>query len=222
MKFIKSLNLKRIICLLTTSALLSGCVAPLVPLVVGGGMAETVVVATDRRTTVRQLQDKDIELRAASRIKDALDNKSHVNVTSFNLQVLLTGQVPSDKDRQTIYKIVSEVENVTKVFNEVEIGPVSGYVERSHDALLSGKVKAGIIDASDLMVNVFTIVVENGTVYLMGRVTANEANRATEIARNVNGVTKVVRIFEPLSEEALRALNPPINTFSQPDKKSGK
>ena len=68
------------------------------------------------------------------------------------------------------------------------------------------------------MVNTFTIVVENGTVFLMGRVTANEANRATDIARNVNGVLKVVRIFDPLSEEGLRALNPPANTVSQPDK----
>ena len=90
MKFINIMNSKRIIYLLTLSAMLSGCIAPLVPVVVGGGMAETVVVATDRRTTVKQLQDKEIELRATSRIKDALDSRSHVNVTSFNLQVLLT------------------------------------------------------------------------------------------------------------------------------------
>jgi osmotically-inducible protein OsmY len=179
-------------------------------------MAGTVVVATDRRTSGIQLEDEEIELRAASRIREMFGDRVHVNVNSFNLQVLLTGEVPTDRDRQAVYKIVSEVENVRKILNEVVIGPVSSYADRSHDVLLSSKVKAGIIDAKDLMVNTFKIIAEHDNIYLMGRVTPNEANRATEIARNVGGVKQVVRVFQLLTDDELRAINPPISSGTPP------
>ena len=200
-------NFKLVACILVCTLMLSAC-APLIL----GGMAGTVVVATDRRTSGIQLEDEEIEIRAGSRIRDMLGDRVHVNVNSFNLQVLVTGEVPSDRDRQAVFKIVSEVENVRKVLNELAIGPVSSYADRTHDVLLTSKVKAGIIDAKDLMVNTFKIVAEHGNIYLMGRVTTNEANRATEIARNVSGVNQVVRVFQLLTDEELRSLNPPANT----------
>ena len=203
--------------LISCTFLISAC-APLML----GGMAGTVVVATDRRTSGIQLEDEEIELRASARIRDTFGNKVHINVNSFNLQVLLTGEVPSDRDRLAVLKIVSEVENVRKVLNEVAIGPNSSYGDRTHDILLSSKVKAGIIDARDLMVNTFKIVAEHGNIYLMGRVTPNEANRATEIARNVSGVNQVVRVFQLLTEEELRALNPPAATVTQTGATQGK
>ena len=203
-------HLKLTLCILICTFTLSAC-APLML----GGMAGTVIVATDRRTSGIQLEDEEIEFRASARIRDMFGDRAHVNVNSFNLQVLLTGEVPSDRDRQAVFKIVSEVENVRKVLNEIAIGPVSSYADRTHDVLLTSKVKAGIIDAKDLMVNTFKIVAEHGNIYLMGRVTPKEANRATEIARNVSGVNQVIRVFQLLSEEELRALNPPVSGSTQ-------
>ncbi len=208
---LRIVTLKSAVCILGCTLLLSAC-APLLL----GGMAGTVVVATDRRTSGIQLEDEEIELRAASRIREMFGDRVHVNVNSFNLQVLLTGEVPTDRDRQAVYKIVSEVENVRKILNEVVIGPVSSYADRSHDVLLSSKVKAGIIDAKDLMVNTFKIIAEHDNIYLMGRVTPNEANRATEIARNVGGVKQVVRVFQLLTDDELRAINPPISSGTPP------
>ncbi len=188
-------------------SLLAGC-APLLL----GGMAGTVVVASDRRTSGIQLEDESIELRATSRINDLLSNRAHVNVSSFNLQVLLTGEVPSDKDRQAAGKLVSEVENVRTVLNELIIAPNSTYAERSHDLLLSGKIKASIIDNKELMVNAFKVVTEQGNVYLMGRVTQNEANRVTEIVRNTSGVKKVTRVFQLMNDEELKTINTPASS----------
>ena len=144
-------------------------------------------------------------------------DRVHVNVNSFNLEVLLTGEVPNDKDRQSVAKLVSEVENVRSVLNELTIGPNSSFADRSHDLLVSGKIKAAIIDNKDLMVNSFKIVTEQGNVYLMGRVTQNEATKATEIARNMSGVKKVTKVLQLMSDEELRVLNPPATSTPQPE-----
>jgi osmotically-inducible protein OsmY len=199
-----------IVLALYTSSLLVGC-APIML----GGMAGTVVVATDRRTSGIQLEDESIELRASKRIREVYGDRVHVNVNSYNLQVLLTGEVPSDKDRLAAFKIVSEVENVKSVLNELAIAPNSTYAERTNDVLIAGKVKASIIDTKDLMVNTFKIVTEHGNVYLMGRVTQNEANRATEVVRNVSGVNQVIRVFQLMTDAELKALNPPASSTAR-------
>lgn len=199
-----------------SAASLSAC-AP----VVLGGMAGTVMVATDRRTSGIQLEDETIELRAASRVKDMFGDRVHVNVNSFNLQVLITGEVPTDKDRLAVYKLVSEVENVRSVLNELTIGANSSYADRAQDLLVSSKVKASIIDNKTLMVNTFKIVCEHGNVYLMGRVTQREANLVTQVTRNVSGVNQVTRVFQLLSEEELKALNPPASSSAAPAAQSG-
>jgi len=199
-----------IVLALYTSSLLVGC-APIML----GGMAGTVVVATDRRTSGIQLEDESIELRASKRIREVYGDRVHVNVNSYNLQVLLTGEVPSDKDRLAVFKIVSEVENVKSVLNELAIAPNTTYAERTNDVLIAGKVKASIIDTKDLMVNTFKIVTEHGNVYLMGRVTQNEANRATEVVRNVSGVNQVIRVFQLMTDAELKALNPPASSTAR-------
>ncbi|NDC61984.1 MAG: BON domain-containing protein [Betaproteobacteria bacterium] len=178
------------------------------PLMVAG-FAGTAMVASDRRTSGAQLEDETIELRGSARIRDALGDKVHVNITSFNRQVLLTGEITSERDRQTILQLVEKIENVRSVVSEMTIAPVSTLSERSNDLLISAKVKASLVDSRDLFANAFKVVTERGTVYLMGRVTQREANSATNVIRNVNGVNKVVRVFEIITEEELRNLLPP-------------
>jgi len=178
------------------------------PLMIAG-VAGTAMVASDRRTSGAQLEDESIELRAQARIRDNLGERVHVNVTSFNRQVLLTGEVTAEKDRQAVVQLVERIENVKAVVNELAVMPMSNLSERSNDLLIVAKVKASIIDSRDLFASAFKVVTERGTVYLMGRVTQREANSATQLTRNVSGVNKVVRLFEIISEDELRNLLPP-------------
>ena len=178
------------------------------PLMIAG-VAGTAMVASDRRTSGAQLEDESIELRAQARIRDNLGERVHVNVTSFNRQVLLTGEVTAEKDRQAVVQLVERIENVKAVVNELAVMPLSNLSERSNDLLIVAKVKASFIDSRDLFASAFKVVTERGTVYLMGRVTQREANSATQLTRNVSGVNKVVRLFEIISEEELRNLLPP-------------
>jgi osmotically-inducible protein OsmY len=177
------------------------------PLMVGG-MVGGAMVASDRRTSGIQLEDENIELKASSRIREMLGGRVHVNVTSYNRQVLLTGEVPNEQDRQYVAKLTGEVENVRAVLNELVVAPNSGLTDRSTDSLITAKVKAQMIDSKDIFANAYKIVTERGAVYLMGRVTQREADRATEVARQVSGVKKVVRSFEILTEAELNALVP--------------
>jgi osmotically-inducible protein OsmY len=192
---------------LTSVMLLSslGACAPLM----FAGVAGTALVASDRRTSGAQLEDESIEIRAQSRIRDNLGERVHINVTSYNRQVLLTGEVTAEKDRQGALQLVERIENVKSVVNELSVMPMSNLSERSNDLLISAKVKASYVDSKDLFASAFKVVTERGVVYLMGRVTQREAKSATEKTRNVNGVNKVVRLFEIISEEELRGLLPP-------------
>jgi len=182
---------------------LGACAPLVVGSFVGGAM-----VATDRRTSGTQLEDEGIELRSANRIREMVGDRVHVNITSYNRQVLLTGEVPNDRDRQYLAKLISEVDNVRSVVNELAVMPKSSLSDRSADALITGKIKASMLDSKDIFASAYKVVTERGNVYLMGRVTQREANRATDIARSVGGVKKVVRVFEVISEEELKALLP--------------
>lgn len=173
------------------------------------------MVATDRRTSGAQLEDEGIELRSNNRIGQALSEQAHINVTSYNRQVLLTGEVPTAADKQKLDDLVLKVDNVRSVVNEVAVLGSTSLSQRSSDTLVTGKVKAALVDARDLQSNVFKVVTERGTVYLMGRVSQREADRATELARNVSGVQKVVRVFEVLSDDELKNAVPqpaPVST----------
>lgn len=186
-----------------TAGALSACA----PLIVGGA-AVGALVAIDRRTSGAQLEDEGIELRAASRLREALGDRAHVNVTSYNRQVLVTGEVPTGAARQQVEQIVSRVENVRSVVNELAVLGNTTLAQRSNDVLVTGKVRASLVDAKDLYAGAFKVVTERGTTYLMGRVTQREADRATAITRTVGGVQKVVRIFEIITEDELRRLVP--------------
>ena len=173
------------------------------------GFAGTALVASDRRTSGAQLEDETIELRGSARIRDALGERAHVNITSYNRQVLLSGEVATERDKQIVEGLLEKLENVKSVVNELSIMQPTSLSSRSNDLLLSAKVKASLVDSRDLFANAFKVVVERGTVYVMGRVTQREATSATNVIRNVNGVNKVVRLFDIISEEELRNLLPP-------------
>ena len=181
---------------------LSGCAAAVV-----GGAAVGGMMALDRRTVGTQVEDEGIELRAGNRIHGIYGDKVHVNVTSYNRQVLLTGEVPSAEVRETVEKTVAAEQNVRSVVNDLAVMPNSTIGQRSNDTFITGKVRASLVDAKDLSANSFKVVTERNVVYLMGRVSQREAGRATAIARGITGVSKVVRVFEYLTEEEAASLN---------------
>ena len=185
------------------AVLLTSTLSACIPLVVGGAVVGGTLVANDRRTSGAQLEDEGIELRSTSRIRSNVGDRVHVNVSSYNRQVLLTGEVPTEQDKVLVEQIISRVENVGSVVNELAVMGNSSLTQRSSDALVTGRVKALLVDAKDLFANSFRVVTERGTTYLMGRVTQREADRGTAVARGTPGVQKVVRIFEIISEEEL-------------------
>ena len=198
---------RRLVLSAVAAAVAASVLSACAPLIVGGA-AVGALVAIDRRTSGAQLEDEGIELRAASRVREALGDRAHVNVTSYNRQVLITGEVPNDAARQQVEQIVSRVENVRSVVNELAVLGNTTLAQRSNDVLITGKVRASLVDAKDLFAGAFKVVTKRGTTYLMGRVTQREADRATAITRTVSGVQKVVRIFEIITEEELRRLQP--------------
>ena len=187
---------------LAVAVTLAGVLAGCAPLIIGGVVLGTGMVATDRRTTGAQIEDESIELRAASRIRD-LATLGQVSVTSYNRRVLLTGEVPGPAERAAVEQAVAKLENVRAVVNEIVVAANSAFTSRSADSLLSAKVKATLVDAKDLQANAFKVVSERRVIYLMGRVTEREGARAAELASQVSGVTKVVKVFETVSEKDL-------------------
>jgi osmotically-inducible protein OsmY len=178
------------------------------PLIVGGAVGGA-LVAVDRRTSGAQLDDQGIELRANNRLKDELgDARARVAVTSYNRRVLLTGEAASEAVKTQITQIVSGVSNVREVINELGVTNSPSFKERASDTLVTGRLKASLVDAKDLAASAFKVVTERGTVYLMGRVTQREADRATDLARNTPGVSRVVRSFEIITEQDLANMQP--------------
>ena len=177
-------------CALLAAVLLAGGLSACVPLVVGGAAVGTMVVAVDRRTSGAQLEDEGIELRASNQL--------------FGMY----GEVPSADDQRKVEDMVRGLENVKSVVNELAVGAPSSLAVRSNDTFITGKVKASFVDAQDLQSHAIKVLTERSVVYLMGRVTTREANRAGELARSVSGVAKVVRVFEIISEEELRQSQP--------------
>jgi osmotically-inducible protein OsmY len=178
------------------------------PLIIGGAMVSGTMMATDRRTSGTQIEDQAIELKASSRVKEVVGDRGHVNATSYNRMVLITGEVPTDADKLAVEQAVARIENVRSIVNELAASGSASLTSRSNDTLLTSKVKASFVDARDMLSNAFKVVTERGTVYLMGRVTEREATRASDLARSVSGVQKVVRVFEIVSEAELAAMTP--------------
>ncbi len=191
---------------LAGAVLAAGCAAPLV---VGGAMVGTAFAVTDRRTSGAQVEDQAIELKTLSRVREVLGERGHVNATSYNRSVLITGEVPTEADRQAVEQAIARIENVRSTVNELAVAGNSSLGSRTNDGVLTSKVKATFIDAKDLQSNAIKVTTERGTAYLMGIVTEREAARAAELARSVSGVTKVVRVFEVISEAELAQIQPP-------------
>lgn len=191
------------------------------PLLVGGAMVGGAMVAVDRRTSGIQLEDKSIQFKTSSQIREAMGDRVHVNVNSFNRLVLLTGEARTEQDRLRVEAIAAAQENVRAVANEVAVTEFSSLSTRSNDTFITGRVKATFVDARDLAASAVSVTTERGIVYLMGLVTEREAQRATDLARSVPGVVKVVRVFEVISEEELARISPRRDTQAQPPQRDG-
>lgn len=191
-------NALRVGALLVAASSLSACAPLVLGTAVGGAF-----MATDRRTSGMQIEDQSIELKASNRIRDAVGDKGHVSVNAYNRTVLLTGEVPSEADKVAAGDAAKQVENAQGVVNELAVTMNSSITSRSSDVLLAGKVKATLIDARDLMANAFAVTVERGEVYLMGLVTEREANRAAELVATIQGVKRVVKVMQIISEDEL-------------------
>lgn len=172
------------------AGLLSGCVAAVV-----GGAATGVVVSEDRRTVGTVTEDQGIEIKAANRIGDKYKD-AHINVTSFNRMVLVTGEAPDAAAKTDMEKIVQAIENVRGVFNEVAVGPASALSARTNDSFITSKVKARFVDERRFNAIHVKVVTEATVVYLLGLVKHKEADDAVEIARTTSGVKRVVKLFE--------------------------
>ncbi len=164
----------------------------------------TALVATDRRTAGSQLEDQNIQMTASGRISDLLAGHGNVNVSSYNQQVLLAGQVPTQADKLQAQQIVAAIPNVKSVANELVVGPSSSLQEQANDTFITSKVRAAFIDDSQLYSRAFQITTSGGVVYLQGLVTQAEAQRASSDAANVSGVKKVVTLFTIITPHQLQ------------------
>ncbi len=207
MKKVLSRRMGRLASLGLGAVLMGSVLSACAPLVIGGAMT-TAMVAVDRRTSGAQLEDQGIELRAANRLRDVMGDRGNASVTSYNRQVLLTGEVSTEQDKALVEQTVAGVENVRSIVNELGVMSATSLTQRSADALVTGRIKATMIDARNVPASAFKVVTTRGTVYLMGRVTQNEAERATAIARNTQGVQRVVRMLEIVAPEELARTQP--------------
>ena len=173
------------------AASLQGCVEMAA---VGAGAA--VLGYEDRRTTGTMVEDEGIELRATNRISERFGDRVHVNITSFNRSVLVTGEVPNATTRSEIEQIVQSVPGVRSITNELQVVGGTSLSSRASDSTITGKVKARFVDSGKFSALHVKVVTEAAVVYLLGIVTETEANEAVEIARTTGGVKKVVKVFE--------------------------
>ncbi len=170
---------------------LSGCFTAVV-----GGAAAGGVMAVDRRTSGIYIEDENIELKASKRLATYMDAAAHINVTSYNRIVLLTGEVPTAAQRAQAETLTREISNVREIHNALAVRAASSLSERGEDTFLTTKVKTRFVSENKFSANLVKVVSEAGTVYLIGIVTQKEAEDAVEIARTTEGVSKVVKVFE--------------------------
>lgn len=196
MKLTTLFNMKLTARLLAAAALASQITA-CVPVVVGGAAAGG-AIAADRRTSGVFVEDQNIEVKASHHIGDVVTDLSHVNVTSYKGNVLVTGEVPDEITKTKVGDTVKAVESVRNVTNELAIGPKSSLSSRTNDSYITSKVKAQFVSENRFPANYVKVVTENSVVYLMGYVTKAEGDAAAEIASNTTGVEKVVKVFEYL------------------------
>jgi osmotically-inducible protein OsmY len=188
--------LKRLFLATLIASQLSGCAA----VAVGGVVAGSTILA-DRRTPAVQAIDKGIELEAENALAKRFGDNAHINVTSFNQKVLLTGEVKDADIKSQADSYVKAMKNARSVFNELVIGPNSSFTSRANDSYLESKIKTQMIFTDQLPSNSMAIVAEGSSVYLMGILTQNEADLAKKVATNTNGVKDVYVYFDVISEQ---------------------
>ena len=190
---------------LMAGALCAASLSACAPLMVGGAVTGA-LVATDRRSSGVQLDDQGIELRAANHLQDKLGNRARVSVTSYNRRVLLTGEAANESAKAEAEAVVKAMDNVDVIYNELAITNSPSLTDKASDSLVTGRVKAGLVEIKEISANSFKVVTERSTVYLMGRVTQQESDMATEVARTTKGADRVVRVMEILTSEDLARL----------------
>jgi osmotically-inducible protein OsmY len=189
------LNTQNIALKLFLSLILVGQLSACVPVVVGGAAAGGAMVS-DRRTSGIYVEDENIELKALKMIETSIGSTVHINVTSYNRNVLLTGEAPSAEVKSKAETMIKNITNIRGITNEIVVGEKSTISSRSNDAYLTTKVKTQFVTENKFSANFVKVVTENNVVYLLGIVTKPEADAAAEIASNTNGVSKVVKLFE--------------------------
>ena len=178
--------------LLTALGVLAGCV----PVLIAGAAGGAAMVATDRRSAGAQVDDESIELKIATQASSQFGERIHLNVTSYNGVVLLTGEVPDQGMWASVGNMVKNTEKVQGVHNELVVAPLSDYSSRSNDTYITSKVKTRMIEANKFPPNVVKVVTERQVVYLMGIVSKAEGDAAAEIAATTAGVVRVVKFFQ--------------------------
>jgi|KBSMisStaDraftv2_1062788.scaffolds.fasta_scaffold42047_2 osmotically-inducible protein OsmY len=174
----------------TAAGLLQGCGALMVT-----GAAATAVMVSDRRTTGTYVEDESIEWKVIDRLRDKFPG-AHVNSTSYNRRVLLTGEVPTEEAKKQVEERVRGIENVKDVVNELQVAGASSLAARGSDSLTTSNVKARMVNNGVFSPTHVKVLTEAGTVYLMGLVTPAEGEAAVNIARNTSGASRVVKVFE--------------------------
>jgi osmotically-inducible protein OsmY len=169
---------------------LSGCVGLALT-----GAAAAAVMVDDRRTTGIYVEDENIEWKALARFNNDFKG-SHINATSFNQRVLLTGEVATEETKKAAEQAVKAITSVREVANELSIGGNSSFASRGNDAGITTNVKARMLGNGKFSTNHVKVLTEAGVVYLMGLVTQSEGEAAVEIARSTSGVSRVVKVFE--------------------------
>lgn len=177
-------------------ALSTGCAG-----VVVGGAAASASAASDRRTAGSLIDDQLIELKATQFLHEdeALANQVHANFTSYNGLLLISGEAPTESLKLGVTNLVSNIPKVRQVYNELTLAAPSTLLSRSNDTYLSAKVKTALIADEYISAHSVKVVSESGTVFLMGLVTRSEADRVTQVVRQVKGVQRVVKLFEYIS-----------------------
>jgi osmotically-inducible protein OsmY len=195
---------------LIASLLLGATIVPALqgcfPLV-AAGVTTGVLATVDRRSVGTQTEDESIEWKSNSRVGEKLGDRAHVNFTSFNRKVLITGEVPNAEAKAEAERIVSGVANVQGVHNELTVGPASSFSDRSNDSFITSKVKSRSVDSGKFSAVHVKVVTEAGVVYLLGMVTQPEADSAIDVARTTSGVKKVVNLLEIITPAKARELD---------------
>jgi len=174
------------------SPMLSGCV----PIVIGAAVAGTAMVVADRRSVGAQADDESIELKISNNIGGTFGDRVHVNATSYNGIVLLTGEVPTPELKTQVEQIARTTPKVRRVDDELAVGAVTSIGARSNDSYITSKVKARLVEANKVPANLIKVVTERQVVYLMGIVSHAEGDAAGQIAATTSGVQRVVKVFE--------------------------